>query len=316
MTARPRTPIVIGVDGGGTQLRAVVLDGAANELARHEAPSVHLTGGSPGVVAVAIRSVVEGACRRAAIDLPVDSLWAGMAGAGQEGVRAELEDALARTGLAHRVGVGTDVDAAFHDAFGDRPGILLMAGTGSIAWGRAADGREARVGGWGWLLGDEGSGYAIGLEAMRRVVRSADGRAPTTQLSRRVLTRLRLDDAEDLIKWSSAAPRRSVAGLVPDVHAAALEGDPAAVEILDAAVDALEAHVLTLLGTLGPWEQPPTIALGGGLLWSGGPLHDDVVEVLRTHSLPLLERELDPARGAAMKALAPAVPAASGKEPS
>jgi glucosamine kinase len=307
---------VIGVDGGGTQLRAVVLDGAAAELARHEAPSVHLTGGSPGMVAVAVRSVVEGACRRAGIDLPVDSLWAGMAGAGQEAVRAELEEALTRAALAHRVGVGTDVDAAFHDAFGDRPGILLMAGTGSIAWGRAADGRVARVGGWGWLLGDEGSGYAIGLEAMKRVVRWADGRAPTTQLSRRVLTRLRLDDAEDLIAWSSAAPRRAIAGLVPDVHAAALAGDAAAVEILDAAVAALEAHVLTLLGTLGPWEQPPTIALGGGLLGSGGPLRDDIVAVLGTHSLPPLERDLDPARGAAMKALVPAGSAASASESS
>jgi glucosamine kinase len=304
---------VIGVDGGGTRLRAVVLDGTGAELARHETPSVHLTGGSPGMVAVALRGAVEGACRRAAIDLPVDALWAGMAGAGQEPVRAELEDALARAGLAHRVGVGTDVDAAFHDAFGERPGILLMAGTGSIAWGRAEDGRQARVGGWGWLLGDEGSGYAIGLEAMKRVVRSADGRAPATQLSDRLLGRLKLAHAEDLIAWSGTAPRRAVAALVPDVHAAATEGDAAATEILEAAVEALEAHVLTLLGILGPWERSPTVALGGGLLRSGGPLHDKLVGVLRVHYLPLLERDLDAARGAAAMALALAAPAARGQ---
>jgi glucosamine kinase len=304
VSARPSAPVVIGVDGGGTTLRAVLLDGTGAELARHETPSVHLTGGSPGMVAVALRGAVEGACRRAAVDLPVDALWAGMAGAGQEPARGELEEALMRAGLAHRVGVGTDVDAAFHDAFGERPGILLMAGTGSIGWGRAEDGRQARVGGWGWLLGDEGSGYAIGLEAMKRVARSADGRAPATQLSQRLLARLRLSRAEELIAWSSTAPRRAVAGLVPEIHAAAIEGDASAAEILEAAVEALEAHVLTLLQTLGPWARSPTVALGGGLLSSGGPLHDKLVGVLRVHYLPLLERDLDPARGAAVKALA------------
>jgi glucosamine kinase len=233
-----------------------------------------------------------------------------MAGAGREDARLALEAALAGAGLAERVGVGTDVEAAFQDAFGDGPGLLLMAGTGSIAWGRAEDGRVARVGGWGWLLGDEGSGYAIGVEAMKRVARSADGRAPVTRLSAALLERLGLRDPEELIAWSGTAPRAAVAALVPDIHAAAIAGDAAAAEILETAVEALEAHVLTLLGTLGPWRRSPTVALGGGLLSSGGPLHDKLVGVLRIHYLPQLERDLDPARGAAAKARALAAPAA------
>jgi glucosamine kinase len=304
--------VVVGVDGGGTALRALVLDGGAKALARLQSASVHLTGGSPGLVSAAVGELVQEAVARAGATLPVAALWAGMAGAGQEGVRGELERALGEAGLAERVGVGTDVEAAFTDAFGDGAGLLLMAGTGSIAWGRSEDGRQARVGGWGWLLGDEGSGYAIGIEAMKRVARSADGRAPATGLSRRLLDRLRLDDADDLIAWSSRAPRAAVAGLVPDIHAAAIEGDEAAAEILEDAVESLEAHVLTLLGTLGPWERSPTVALGGGLLSTGGPLHDKLVGVLRVHYLPLLERDLDPARGAATRALALAAPAGRG----
>ena len=203
--------------------------------------------------------------------------------------------------LAERVHVGTDVQAAFHDAFGEGPGILLMAGTGSIAWGRAEDGRVARVGGWGWLLGDEGSGYAMGLEAMRRVARSADRRAPATQLTMRLLARLGLGSPEELIAWCGTASPGAVAALVPDIHAAAVDGDAVAAELLE---QALEAHVLTLLGTLGPWRRSPTVALGGGLLATGGPLHDKLIGLLRVHYLPQLERYVDSARGAAAKARA------------
>lgn len=299
MSERAPEAVVVGVDGGGSALRALVTSDAGAELARHEVATVHSPAGAPVLVAGAIGDLVQIACASAGVAPPVAALWAGLAGAGREPVRAELEAALGRTGVAGRVRVGTDIQAAFHDAFGAGPGILLMAGTGSIAWGRAEDGREARVGGWGWLLGDEGSGYAIGLEAMKRVVRAADGRAPRTGLTERLLRRLGLVRPEELIAWSARAPRAPVAALVPDVHAAAVDGDPAAVEVLEAAVEALEAHVLTLLGTLGPWERSPMVALGGGLLATGGPLHDRLVGVLRVHYLPQLERDVDPARGAA-----------------
>ncbi|MBW3535709.1 MAG: hypothetical protein KY453_10940, partial [Gemmatimonadetes bacterium] len=206
--------------------------------------------------------------------------------------------------VAERVRVGTDVEIAFHDAFGDGPGVLLVAGTGSIAWGRSEDGRTGRVGGWGTLLGDEGSGHAIGLEALRRVTRDADGRGPSTDLRRRVLERLGLGGAEDLIAWSTGAAKSEIAALVPVVIEAAAAGDAVAGEILVKAVEELEGHLLTLLENLGPWSQPPPLALAGGLLGPKGPLRRGMERMGRSHRLPLVERPLDAARGAAGKAAA------------
>jgi glucosamine kinase len=291
---------VVGVDGGGTTFRAVVLDGAGVERARAEVPAARVLAGLPGPAVAAVQELVALACTRAGVQPPVATLWAGLAGAGREAVRAELEATLARSAVARRVRVGTDIEAAVEDAFGRGPGILLMAGTGSIGFGRAEDGREARVGGWGSLLGDEGSGYAIGVEAMRRIARSVDGRGRDTDLARRVLARLGLTDPQELITWASTASRAAIAALVPEVQDAAASGDAVAGEILVRAVEELEGHVRTLLETLGPWQRPPMVALGGGLLDPSGPLRRPLERVLRSqHHVALLERELDPAMGAA-----------------
>ena len=120
----------------------------------------------------------------------------------------------------------------------------------------------------------------------------------------RLLARLGLGSPEELIAWCGTASPGAVAALVPDIHAAAVDGDAVAAELLEQAVEALEAHVLTLLSTLGPWRRSPTVALGGGLLATGGPLHDKLVGLLRVHYLPQLERDVDSARGAAAKARA------------
>jgi glucosamine kinase len=305
VSAAVEPPVAVGVDGGGTKFRAVVVDARGVELSRAELPSAALVAGVPGPAVSTIRELIQKACASPGVELPVSSLWAGMAGAGRAAVRAELESALGRAEVARRVRVGTDVEAGMEDAFGDGPGILLMAGTGSIAFGRAEDGRLARVGGWGSILGDEGSGYAIGVESMRRIARSVDGRGPGTELRERVLRRLGLAEPADLITWASTASRAAIASLVPEVQSAAAAGDDVAGEILVRAVEELEGHVDTLLSNLGPWKRPPTVALGGGLLDPTGPLRRPLERVLRAHlDVPILDRELDPALGAARKAMA------------
>ena len=295
---------MVGVDAGGSVSRAVVLHSSGAELGRAEVPSARVLAGVPGPVVAVLHDLIEQACLRAGVELPVAAVWAGIAGAGREAVRAELESSLARAGVARRVRVGTDIEAAFHDAFADGSGILLMAGTGSIAFGRAEDGREGRVGGWGSVLGDEGSGYAIGVEALKRVARSADGRGKDTVLAARLLSRLDLVGLDDLVTWASTASRPAIAALVPEIEAAAAAGDWVAGEILATAVEELEGHILTVLQTLGPWRNWPTVALGGGLLQRGGPLRQRVEHLLQLHHLPFLARDLDPALGAARLALA------------
>ncbi len=291
------TRYVIGVDGGGTKTRAVAVDESGREVGRAEGGPAIAGARDPLAPARAVAGTVRAAAAAAGITVPVEVVWAALSGAGREAARSAVELELGRLRVATRVCVGTDVEAAFHDAFGAGPGILLIAGTGSIAWGRSESGTEARVGGWGPHIGDEGSAYAIGLEALRRVARDADGRAPETDLREAVLHRLRLSHPEDLVPWAADASKAQIAALAPVVADAA--GDAVAREILAHAVEDLEGHVRTLLETLGPWRQPPGLALGGGLLLPGGPLRAALEEVAGRHRLDLLDRSLDGARGAA-----------------
>jgi len=298
--------VVVGVDAGGTRTRAVALDGEGREVGRAEGRSAIADAVEPRAPAEAVAEVCAAAASAAGGRLPVDAVWAGLSGAGREVARVAVEGELRRLGVAREVRVGTDVAAAFHDAFGSGPGILLIAGTGSIAWGRAEDGWEARVGGWGPHLGDEGSGYAIGAEGLKCVARQADGRAPRTPFALAVLGFLGKDTAQDLLPWAASASKGEVAGLAPVVAASASEGDPAAQEILARAVRDLEAHVLTLLDRLGPWRQPPPVALTGGLIRPGRALRQPLEAALAPHGLEPLDRSPDPAMGAARLALAAA----------
>ena len=128
-----------------------------------------------------VEAAVEAAAEHAGVALPAAALWAGLAGAGNDRARRAVEGALP-TALSARTVVGTDVEAAFYDAFRGGPGVLLIAGTGSVAWARGTNDAVCRVGGWGRHLGDEGSGYALGSEGLRSIAHSEDGRGPATAL--------------------------------------------------------------------------------------------------------------------------------------
>lgn len=306
------TRLFVGVDGGGTRTRAVVLDGEGRELGRAEGSGAIADALNPGPPAAAVAQVCRAALDAAGAGVPAHALWAALSGAGREEARAAVEEILLRAGVAGRVRVGTDIGAAFHDAFGDGPGILLVAGTGSIAWGRAEDGREARAGGWGHHLGDEGSAYALGAAALKEATWQADGRAPRTGLGDAVLEALGLADASDLIPWAASATKREVAALAPVVTGGAsgaaargdpAAGDPAAAAILARAAADLDAHVAALVARLAPWSRPPAVALTGGLLQPGGPLRAPLEEALARRGLGLAPREPDPALGAARLAL-------------
>jgi glucosamine kinase len=295
---------VIGVDGGGTHARAVLVDEDGEELARGEAPGAVVRLESPSAAARAVGEAVHKAATRAGVDLPAGAIWAGLAGAGFPDARLAVERELVNAGIAEKVVVGTDVEAAFHDAFGSAPGILLIAGTGSIAWTRTAAGGVVRVGGWGERLGDEGSGFAIGSAALRAVVRAEDGRGPSTELTHRVLEQLSLGGVDALIPWTASATKADVARLVPLVSKAAAEGDGVARDIMSRAVQELSDHLAAAIERGAPWQEPPELVLAGGLLAEDGALHAAMSAAAVAHAVRLSARRIDPAMGAAKLALA------------
>lgn len=290
--------IVVGLDGGGTGTRAVVMAGD-EILGEGDGPPGLVDPRHPETVLPAVVETTKAALEDADVDARPAVLWAALAGVSRTETRELVQAGVEELALAECARVGTDVEAAFYDAFGDGPGVLLLSGTGSVAWGRGEDGEVARVGGWGALLGDEGSGYALGLEALRAVARSVDERTAGTRLAPRILTRVGLADMEDLVPWVALATKGEVAALAPVVLQAAEEGDPTAQEILHHATLQLHGHVETLLERLGPWERVPGVALAGGILGEGGFLEARTRESLADLPVWILDQEVDGGRGAA-----------------
>jgi glucosamine kinase len=288
----------IGVDGGGTHARAVAVDETGRELARRTGPAGLVDPRDPGSAATAVAELVRAVLLDAGADAAA-ALCCGLAGAGRPHEREAVRIALTLEHVAERVGVVGDAEAAMADAFPDGAGVLIVAGTGSIAWARTADGVALRVGGWGQLLGDEGSGYDIALRALRAVTQAADGRTGATALTGVLLAAADLDDADDLIAWTASASKAQIAALAPTVLACAQAGDTTAVAIRAAAVAALLQLALTAARRTG--ADTLTFALTGGLLAGSGPLRALVSEAIHLHvpEAVVTDRPVDAALGAA-----------------
>jgi N-acetylglucosamine kinase-like BadF-type ATPase len=189
-------PIACVVDGGGTKTLAVVVDRTGQEVGRAvSGPSNYVAGEADRVVAN-ITVAVEQALLQADAPESLDALWVGLAGIDRPGAREAIAERLAP--LARAVRLSNDAQLLF-GAFPDEVGIVLIAGTGSIALGQDRHGNTARAGGWGYLIGDEGSGYDLGRRAIRAAAKAADGRGLQTALLPAVLAHWGLDKPLQII---------------------------------------------------------------------------------------------------------------------
>ncbi|PAW80836.1 MAG: hypothetical protein B9S33_17760, partial [Pedosphaera sp. Tous-C6FEB] len=144
--------------------------------------------------------------------------------------------------------------------------VLLLSGTGSCFFARAADGRTARFGGWGHLLGDKGSGYEIGLRALKACVFYLDRDGEWSRLGQRVLRALQLNEPNELIPWTQAAGKADIAALAEEVFAAAAERDPIARDILQGAVASLAKDGAACAKKLAKPGAPVQFVLAGSVL--------------------------------------------------
>ncbi len=294
---------VVGVDGGGTGSRALVVDLHGRELGKAQGPPALIDPSNPGAAADAIALTLRKALAQARLRPPARALWMGLAGAGLSGAREAVEIALRSQGLALETRVGMDVEGAHRDAFGPGPGVLLAVGTGSMVWGRDPGGGEMRVGGWGGRLGEEGSGYWLGMEGLRAVVRAADLRDPPTLLTPALLGALHLPDAQDLVPWVARASKGEVAALAPLVLETAAQGDSTAGSILATGLEALGRHLDVVSEIWAPWGSSFPLAVVGGLLEEGRPLREPVLEMALRRGADLHPDPVIPVRGAARLAL-------------
>jgi N-acetylglucosamine kinase-like BadF-type ATPase len=212
-----------------------------------------------------------------------------------------------RLGYRSHLLVVNDAFVALVAGVGDDPGVVLIAGTGSIAYGVNEDGYAARAGGWGYVLGDEGSGYWIGRQALIAVVREADSRGPRTRLTSLVLEYFGLPNANGLVReiYDKGLHRQAIAALGPVVERARSEGDVVAAEILRLASLELTRASATVIERLQMRGKTFQMVLSGSMFRLIPWLVDDVTSRLAEVAPRTVVRRLDvePAKGAVHLAL-------------
>ena len=253
---------VLGVDAGGTKTTAMLADEQGRVLGEVHGDGANLKLHGELQVEKVLHDLVE----QLEAHGRIAAVCLGMAGVDRPGEREVVQSLLRRLGL--RVPTRIEHDAAIALVAGAPAGvgIVVLSGTGSIAYGQDARGGSARAGGWGPLLADEGSAYWIGEQALRRVTRSLDGRGPESALVELVFAHLGLERAEQLVPrvYEQGLGRVEVAALAPAVQAASDRGDPVARELLEGAAQALArcARAVSRQVELGP--EPYPLVLAGG----------------------------------------------------
>ncbi len=227
--------LIIAIDAGATESKAFLTDVFGNERATIKGDPFNLRQSNPTEFGYLVDDLVTELFNKARHPgYSPDIVAVGAAGVGSKRDRKRLHDS-AQTIWPHcRILVHHDAFIAHYGAFEGGPGVIVTAGTGSIAYGRNSEGEEARIGGWGWMLGDEGSGYWIGREAVRAVLAAWEGTGPETILTSRLYDIFEVKSAYEMVPlfYSENFDRLRIAKIAPEVTAAAKKGDEASREIL------------------------------------------------------------------------------------
>ncbi|MGB2715795.1 MAG: BadF/BadG/BcrA/BcrD ATPase family protein [Vicinamibacterales bacterium] len=296
---------VLGLDAGGTKTVCLLADSDARiiSIARRGGANLQASG-ELGVEKV-LHDVMDEAIGDR--DIAPAAICLGIAGVDRPDDGDIIRGIMRRIGYKARILVVNDALVALEAGAPGRPGVVIISGTGSIAYGRNAVGEAARSGGWGYVLGDEGSGYWIGRAALRAVLRAADQRGPQTALTPMLLDHFGVAEPQGLIReiYQTNLKPAAIGALAGCVQQAFAQGDDVAVGILQGAVRELESAALSvarrleLVGTAFPF------ILAGGIFravpWLQQELSRRLPESAPPSRAELLTRE--PAEGAVLLAL-------------
>ena len=293
--ATASVPIVLAVDVGRTGCRAALWNGNAPE------PEAVATGdgslglgaaNGPDVAEAAILAVVEPLLKAHGVGC-IDAVGVGAPGAMESALAHGLAEQLVRSLPARRVAVMSDAITSHAGALGGKPGVVLAAGTGAVTVAIGADGQFRRVDGWGPWMGDEGSGAWLGCRGLQAAARASDGRGPATIL-KEAASRQFGSLGELAVKLGSDSnPARSMAAFAPAVADAARNGDPVALQLVQASATALARSMIAAADALNDAGQVVGVIIGG-LVNLGPVLLDPLHAALERSSANL---QLRPAEG-------------------
>jgi len=250
------TPMhVLGIDAGGTKTVCQLADERGEVIAEARGSGANLRAVGQFEVERVFRRLIDDVLAHR--DVRPQAVCVGIAGADRDDDADVVRELIRHLGHDVPTVVVNDALVALVAGVGEQlPGVVIVAGTGSIAYGRDGAGRAARAGGWGYLLGDEGGGFWIGRAALSAVVRQFDQRGPATLLTELVLTQMGLTTPAQVIQavYDRGLPRHVIAGIADVVEHATSAGDAVAAEILGRAATELvsaAASVVTRLQMRG-----------------------------------------------------------------
>ena len=294
----PAVAYFLGIDGGGSNTTCVLGD-EKSVLGSVTVGGSNIVRLGESTVRTALQQGVREVCRKAAIKpRQIVAICAGIAGAAREDIRKQVTDILATLAPA-QIEVLGDMVIAHEAVLGSGAGIAVLAGTGSIAYGRHATGRIARAGGWGYAISDEGSGHWIGVQAVAAVTHALDS-GSYTKLSDRILGHWGVHSYDDLICRANTSPLPDFAGLFPVVLAAAEAGDPYGHDILARAGVELAGLAQMVYRRLWRAGDQVDVGLAGGIFENSDEVRHSFGRELRS-SIPQVHVFLStasPAEGA------------------
>ncbi|MFW5787298.1 MAG: N-acetylglucosamine kinase [Halanaerobiales bacterium] len=257
--------LVGGIDAGGSSTRCIIYDTAKKRV-------LTKTKSGPGnYQIVGLKKAINEiniAFLKARENIPcgnIETLGLGIAGAGRKVDKNKLKIKLIDKLPVSELYITDDGEIALLGATGGKKGVILIAGTGSIAYGLKKDKQKIRRGGWGPIIGDEGSGYWLGMEAIRAGVKFSEGRGPATELLQIVKEKLDLTNLNELIPmvYDKKLPRKKIAKIAPSLIDQAGENDEVSKKILENGIDELIKMVLALVDDMD--YKVNKFAVSGGL---------------------------------------------------
>ena len=260
----PVRPLFLGIEGGGSHTVALLTDARKHFVQRFEAGPANVKLLTDVQLVDLFQAIAE------TFPQP-DTLAIGMAGARAESDWARIRDAAGKVWPHVPCYATNDLEtalAAAETGSGQTPNtrVLVLSGTGSCCYGRNAAGRTAKIGGWGHILGDKGSGYEIGLRALKAVAFFYDRDCAWSKLGQRLLQRLQLNEPNELIAWAQTAEKANIAGLAVEVFEEWRMGDEIATEIINAARESLTQDAIACAGQLSNGKSPVQFIFAGSIL--------------------------------------------------
>jgi len=299
---------VLGIDAGGTKTVCDLANDAGEILAEVRRGGANLQAVGELEVEKVLHEVMEDAIGDR--DIVPAAICLGIAGVDRPEDARVVRAIMKRIAYKARCLVVNDALVALEAGAPEQAGVVVIAGTGSIAYGRNDRNLAARAGGWGFMLGDEGSGYWIGRAALRAVLREADRRGPATRLTALLLGYYGVPRAQDLIHqvYAGALRPSAIAALAQCVQTAFTDGDPVSIGILRSAADQLESSALSVARRLDMIGTEFPFVLAGGIFRAVPWLDEELKRRLPLASPRSRTRLLDiePAVGAVRLAIAEA----------